>query len=428
VIDVLGGFVRLGRRPETLFGTISVRASTCKPFTDGNRSGVHVWFSQPVMLSRAPELPDLQMTDELCRLVFDGYEARLADLTARGLLARSGHWQDRLNEGPIVRKNGITSIWTGLLVRPEPGLWLLSTGARNRRPWVEVRDCVIGSDAGYTPLILELELETMPSDTMWIEAEIATLLPLRPDVSFTKNGIAERPELGRRHNQFYTPEYLKTREGGKSVGRYRKALGQISPAEEAGASATCQLVHVAGPDTNTIETFSSVVGPEGELADEVSRRLQFAVLRNMTPLQFDFDGLQFHLLNEDADPHADDLLRVWRDLFGEAHLPAIEWWSQYFMPNGQDGLGQQVLLLISYTFVETPAGWSSVGDGIHYAGLAGQRGVVATDVFHHVGGAVLVPRAPGEFRIEAGAPLMRVLPVPRSLLSGDYRVVELDRA
>lgn len=428
VIDALGGFVRLGRRPETLFGTISLRASQCKPFTDGNRSGVHIWFSEPVMLSRDPECPDLQMTDELCARVLDGYDARLDDLTARGLLARAGHWQERLREGPIVRKDGVTSIWTGLLVRPEPGLWLLASGARNRRPWVEVRDCVIGSDEGYTPLVLEFDLETMASDTMWIEAEVATLLPLKPDVTVARANITERPDLGRAHNVFYTADYLRTREAGKSVGRYRKALGQAHSGGDVPSSAACQLIHVAGPDLNTIETFSKVVGPDGEITAEVSRRLEFAVLRNMTPLHFDFDGLQFHLLNDDADPHTDDLLGIWRDLYGEEHLPAIDWWSQYFTPNGQDGLGQQLILLISYSFVETPHGWSSVADGFHFPGLAGQRGVVATDIFHHVGGAVLVPRAPGEFRIPEGAPLMRVLPVPRHLLSADYRLVELDDA
>src|SRR5262249_46530230 len=163
--------------------------------------------------------------------------------------------------------------------------------------------------------VLEFELETMAADTMWIEAEVATLLPLEPNVTVARAEIAERPDLGRAHNVFYTPEYLRTREAGKSVGRYRKALGQARTEGDVPSCGACHLVHVAGPDLNTIETFPKVVGPGGDLDAEVARRLEFAVLRNMTPLHFDFDGLQFHLLNEDADPHADDLLEVWRDLY-----------------------------------------------------------------------------------------------------------------
>jgi hypothetical protein len=132
-------------------------------------------------------------------------------------------------------------------------------------------------------------------------------------------------------------------------------------------------------------------------------------------------------LNDDANPYGDELREVWRRLYGET--PSfLDWWTLYFVPNGADVLGQPLFVIFNYSFVETPPGWSSIGDTVHHPRLAGQRGIVATDQFHHIGGAVLVAQGPGTFRIEEGVPLMRILPVPRHLLSARYRFVDLEGA
>jgi hypothetical protein len=274
--------------------------------------------------------------------------------------------------------------------------------------------------------VLEFELDTMLTDTMWLEAEVATLVPLQPDVTFARKSIRERPDLGKAHNDFYDTHYLETRDKGKSVGRYRKMLGQAEPPVEVQTRAACEHIHIAGPDLDTIETFPKMVGPEGELSVEVSRRLQYVVVRSIMPLEFDFDGMQFHLLDDEAETRVEELLVIWRELYGEEHLPSVDWWCEALSRHGPDGLGQPVLTLKTHCLTETPPGWSIIADAFHYPGLAGQRGIIATDVFYASGVCVFVAHGPGEFRIPAGAPLARILPVPRHLLSAEYRVLGLD--
>jgi hypothetical protein len=431
VIDVLGGFASLARRPDNLWGAIRARAATCKPFTDGNAAGWQVSLSQPVVISRDPERADVQMTDELYALVSEGYDQRIADLVARGLLIPNGFWHQRLRRGAILREADVTSIWTGLLVRPEPALWLLATGAFNRRVELTVHDTVIASSEGYTPLILEFELASMPKDTMWLESELACLVSLQPGVEIARCGIRERPELGASHNAFYGDGYLERRHEFKSVGRYKKLLAaagrDLNPAQSAVDVARCEFVHVAGPDVATIETFSRVLGPAGPMPKEAAERLPFVMLRNITPIAFDFDGIQTHVNNEDFDSHRAELIQTWRDLYGEDQIRHVDWWSDYVIVNGQEGLGEPNALVIVYAFIRTPPGWSTLGDGVHYPGIDGPRGVVATDLFHHAS-PVLVFRRTGDFRLEKGDPLMRLLPVPRHLLSAPYREIVLDKA
>jgi len=64
VIDALNGFARLERRGATLNGNVPLQGMPCKPFLEGNEAGVHVRFVESLMISRDPEMPSLQMTDE----------------------------------------------------------------------------------------------------------------------------------------------------------------------------------------------------------------------------------------------------------------------------------------------------------------------------------------------------------------------------
>ena len=423
IIDALKGFVRTGKRTESLNGSAPVRSMACKPFTDGNRTGLHLWFSEPVVLSREEANPGLQMTDELFNRVNEGYDALFDNLIERGLLVANGYWHERLSGGPIVRDNGMVSVWTGLLVKPAPGLWLLATSAYNRRPRVNLRDCAIASSDGFTPLILDFKLDSMLKDTMWLESEIACLIPLQPGVSFTRSNIRQRPEMGAAYNAFYGDSYLESKGGARTVGVYRKALAQTETRPEPG-EAKCEFVHIAGPDVHTIETFEHVVGPNGPEPPETAAQLPFGVLRNFTPLEFDFDGMQSHLNNEDANTYQEELLSTWRELYGDLSPSPVQWWSMYFIPNLPEMVGEQVQLIVPYTLLKTPPGWSTLCDGTHYPGLDGLRGVIATDLFYHAP-PVFHYRQTGDFRLEYGASLMRMLPVPRHLLDAPYEMREL---
>jgi hypothetical protein len=392
---------------------------------DGNKVGVHLWLSQAALLSRDPHRPALQLTAESYAIANSDYQERLDELVARGLLLAGGYWEKRLRAGAVLRQDGTTSLWTGLLVKPAAGVWLLATGSYNRRALVNVRETVITDEPGYTPLMVEFDLASMSSDTMWLEAELACLVPLRPGVKFHRQTLRQRPELGSAHNQFFTDRYFELRAQGKVTGQYRKlAAGARSAPTPAGAQ--CELVHVAGPDLHTIETFERVVGPRGPALKETAAALPFAVLRNFTPLEFDFDGLKAHLNNPDTATYGAELLAVWRELYGESCLGPVDWWESYFLANNLPPIGEPVVLITPYAFIDTPPGWSVLADSVHYPGMDGLRGVVATDLFHHVG-PVFQFRRPGDFRLEVGDPLIRLLPIPRELLDAPYEQVVMPR-
>jgi hypothetical protein len=142
-----------------------------------------------------------------------------------------------LRRGVTIRENGVTSMWTGLLVKPSHGLWLLTTGSYNQRSKVNPRDSVVASSQGYAPPAFEFELDSPMKDTMWLDAELATLLPVQPGVRYARSTIQQRP----------------------------------------------RVVHIAGPDVNTIETFTHIFGPEGPMP---------------------------------AKTHGEELLSVWKERYG----------------------------------------------------------------------------------------------------------------
>jgi hypothetical protein len=77
--------------------------------------------------------------------------------------------------------------------------------------------------------------------------------------------------------------------------------------------------------------------------------------------------------------------------------------------------GHRLLLLTPWTFLRTSPGWSSMVDGLDGGGLAGWRGVIATDKFVTLS-TILEMRDHDRFTRRRGAPLLRALPIPRDLL------------
>jgi hypothetical protein len=79
-----------------------------------------------------------------------------------------------------------------------------------------------------------------------------------------------------------------------------------------------------------------------------------------------------------------------------------------------------------WALTATPPGWSCLLDGIHGDGYDVLRGVVATDVFHATPAVFRVHREGAAVRVAEDAPLLRVIPVPRSLLDQDLHVRPLE--
>jgi hypothetical protein len=91
----------------------------------------------------------------------------------------------------------------------------------------------------------------------------------------------------------------------------------------------------------------------------------------------------------------------------------------YFVPNVPELVGEMVQLIVPYAFIQTPPGWSTLCDGVHYPAMDGMRGIIATDMFNHTP-AVFQFRQAGDFTVKYNDPLMRLLPVPRHLLDAPY--------
>jgi len=423
IIDVLGGFARLERRSATLDGSIIARSAACKPFLDGNEAGLHVRLGDSVVLSRDEAEPAVRMTDDHYALMHGNYAGVLDHMVQQGLLIENGFWYERLREGGVIRRDGVISIWTGLLAKPSDGLWLLSTGVFNRRAEVNVRESVIASSEGYTPLIIEFETASMLKDTMWFETELACLVPIQPGTAFSRGPLEQRPELGAILNDFYGSGYLDLRGAGKSVGRYRKLVATDSVSVPEPGTAQCHLAHVSGSDKSTIEFFENLVGPSGPLPQEVAERLPFAVLRSSLTVDFDFDGVRVHVQSGAIEEHSEELVQAWSDLYGKENASLIDWMGDYVLET-QKNVTEPIVLVSPVDLVQTPPGWWTLVDGYHYPGLDGMRGAVATDVFPHVAPAFNFRRA-GDFHIEEGAPLARLLPVPRHLLEARYELIEI---
>jgi len=71
--------------------------------------------------------------------------------------------------------------------------------------------------------------------------------------------------------------------------------------------------------------------------------------------------------------------------------------------------------------VTTPPGWSCLLDGIHGSGYDILRGVVSTDLFHATPAVFWLHQLHTSIEVPRGKPLLRGLPVPRSLLAAGYR-------
>jgi hypothetical protein len=105
------------------------------------------------------------------------------------------------------------------------------------------------------------------------------------------------------------------------------------------------------------------------------------------------------------------------------HPGALLYLTKYVTPHVP---GEPHFFVKAFAFLKTPPGVSCVLDGLSGPGWDVLRGVVATDVFH-AAPAVFHLRKTGErVTIPQGAPLLRILPVPRELLAGTFEVEPFD--
>jgi len=282
VIDALDGFCHLIKRSATLEGTMPLRAvQGCRPLSEGNEAGHHVRFSRRAILTQTDAGPALGLGD--ADALTANLPSRVQQLVDRGHLAADGYWHTRLSGGLAWRSGpGRIAFWTGLLVRPQRGVWLLQGQARNRRSFVDVSEVVIHDHEEFVPVVIELDATSVRTNPTLLEHETCSILPLRPSTTFSETSIESEPAIGEAYAEFYTDEYFDRRASMESVGAYRR-LTRTSKAAAPGIAA-CQLIYLGGPTVHEVCTFDRFVDGSGPRdPGALKANYKFLELRNIHP-------------------------------------------------------------------------------------------------------------------------------------------------
>ena len=406
-VDALNGFVEIYKRSETLDGALMLHAAQgCVPVRKGNAAGFQLRLSSPAQLHSGPDGPQLRFTDETVDVLTRSYDDTLDAAVGAGLLDRDGYWHRELRRGAVVRTATGIRIWTGLLVRPASDQWVLATGAFNQRVPLDIGDRIIVGGRGFVPVLLDMGIpDTHQPHVTWLSGELACLMPVRPGVTVTKSSIEADPAPARAYRDFY-----RARAPQRVTGQYRRLV--TGEGREAPAFARARLA-VVGPDIHEIGEFDDFVDARGPI-DPPAEPLQYARIRNLAEFTATFDGRAIQDVAVDVTQAAEEARRQWAAAVGSDALDRFEPLADYFNypPVAQH---EPMFNILTWTFMTTPPGWSSLVDGDHADTTDGLRGVLSTDVFHHL---TVVRRANviGPITLAAGRPLIRALPIPRSCL------------
>lgn len=444
VLDALG-LCRLTRRTGDLDGAVPLRvAKACVPLLEGNAFGLQITLARPIEVRRRLGSFRAEPAGEHREALVRAHRAALPRLVSQGFLAPEGAWHRALRGGLAwTCRKGLgpprLRLWTGLLVRPDPGLWLRVAGAANRRnALIEVSEAYLADDGAFVPLVVELRVRDEAPQSLQLEGEIGCIAPVLPDVQIEACALADAPEVGRAHAEFYDAKYFAVKKG-QVTRKYRRLVGGTAGGRNAGAGegsagegsagpARVQLV-VAGPaapEITEVTEVTTAAGPDPVPWRGGARRLASIVVRNAVPFRATFDGLTLAVAPE-APRLADGAAAVERtfaqafgDDFIAANRGALWYLTKYFTPHPP---GEPHFFVKPWAFTRTPPGWSSLLDGVHGDGYDVMRGVVATDAFFATPAVFHVRRLGAPIEVPEGAPLLRIVPIPRDLLRAGFREV-----
>jgi hypothetical protein len=431
VLDVLGGLVRITTRTPTLDGSVPLRvARACVPLLEGNAYGLQLTLARPLLVRRRLGRWRGTWVDG-----GGGVERAHAGawprLPEEGYLPRTSGWVRAL-KGPLVRPApGGLRLFTGLLVRAEPGVWLRLTSAANRRNTLfEIGEQVLPDDGGWVPLVLELTIRRGAPAAFRLEGEIACLGPLRPGARFESIALEDAPDLARAHAAFYDRGYFEDKRE-EVTGKYRRLVTGEASGESPAEVARCRVATI-GPSRHAVvalDRFTTSAGPVPEARPEDPRRLDTLVFRNELGFAALYDGHTLALEYDRArlGERTRAVEAAWRRAAagGGAALehPGSELYlTKYFTPHPP---GEPHFFVKPWALTATPAGWSSLVEGVHGDGYDVLRGVVSTDVFHATPAVFRVHREGAWLRVAEDAPLLRVIPLPRTLLGHEFRMRHL---
>ena len=193
VLDCLDSLVRLTKRSPTLDGSVPVRvARACVPLLEGNAYGLQLTLDRPLRLSRRLGRWRAGWSEADGRDLERRHRGAVPRLAVEGFVP-SPLWTRALEPGVAQPVAGGIRLFTGLLVKPDRGVWLRVTSAANRRNTLfEVVEQVIPDEDAWVPLVLELRPRRGAPSRIGLEGEIATIAPLRPDVRIRETSPSAR--------------------------------------------------------------------------------------------------------------------------------------------------------------------------------------------------------------------------------------------
>lgn len=432
LVTLLHGFTHLAKRSGELDGNLPVRAARyCGPVFEGSAAGFQIQVDQPMTVRRKRgDGAHLAVAWDLTPPALEAVTERVKDALERGvregLLARNGFWHRLLKEDALPARGGRAFVWTGHLIRPRAGLWLLVGGAFNRRSRIPVIDHVVTDPGQYVPLLVELDISALDAKRtakpLWIESELGCVTPLSPRARLTKERLQPgAPEL-RQFASYFSEAHFESK--GKHptatyVRQQRERRVRAAPRGDA-------RLLFAGPDVHAVGTFRRFIGSEGfSVRPHAPGELQYALVRNIAPIQWTWQGQTHTTFQVDSARAVSGLRKLWQATAGDTAPSAFEFLSRYALGEQWD---QPYVQLQPWVFTPTPDGWSMLVDGFHHPpDYDGMRAVIATDWFFAL---AMVYRlyAPSTVRIPLRAPMLRALPVPRATLELGFTETVLDDA
>ena len=412
VLDALG-LTRLVKRGGDLAGAVPLRvAQGCMPLLEGNAFGFQITLRQPITLRRRAGRVDVEIDAPYGEALVAAHRAALPRLVGQGLLRPNDLFLTAFAKNFMrVEGEGAPSVrfWTGLLLRPDAGVWLRVSATANRRNrFIDVEEQFIADDGAFVPLILNMKLPPTAPDRVNLAGEIGTVAPVAPGARIDNVSLADAPEVGAAHAAFYNDAYFEAKNGGVTR-KYRK-MKPLPGALEGDPPARCRVINV---------------GPVGHTIAGAIPRVVFV---NLVPFEACFDG---NTLAVDPDSRvlragARAVERAFAEALGPTFLGknrrAMLYFTNYFTHHPP---GEPHFFVKPWTFVQTPPGWSCLLEGIHGDNFDVLRGVVATDMFHATPAVFQVFRTGEPIRVEWGEPLLQVIPIPRRLLLAGFRETTL---
>jgi hypothetical protein len=426
VLDAFEGLFRLVRRSPTLDGAVPVRvAQACMPLLEGNAFGFQLELTRALSIERrigrAPRLNDVGSARVSLEKL---HVAALPRLVAHGIVNARSTWHRAFAERPFCIEKSILWLWTGLLVRAEPGVSLRVSATANRRNvLVDIEEVFVEDDDSWIPLLLGITPHfPKGAASIRLEGELATVAPMMPEVAIEKRALADAKDLGEAHVEFYDAAYFATKRG-EVTKKYRRLIKRAP-------RTTNSPPHVApvGPCELTIERAGKRLA--ADRLPSKSARVTSILFRNPLEFRAVWDG---HTVTLSYDANelkrlASEVERTFTSAYGggfvEKHRGAIWYLTKFFTPHPP---GEPHFFVKPWAFVRTPASWSCLLEGVNGDGYDVMRGVVASDSFHAAPAVFLLRRLGEPVHVARGAPLLRVFPIPRRLLSSGFRVATWPR-